>query len=96
MKVILEYCVYHFQNHLTFIFRIILCWTSYQPRYKPIRDKFPSLFENVVLNFFFQLDHQVDISLYLIEATPLHHSKGISWFEIIMMNFQSHFQLHGL
>jgi len=44
------------------------------PLYKPIRDKFPILFENVVLGSlesFFQLDHQVDISLYLMEATAL-------------------------
>jgi hypothetical protein len=44
------------------------------PLYDPIRDKFPSLFENVVLgslNSFFQLDHQGDISLYLKEATAL-------------------------
>ena len=36
--------------------------------YNAIREKFPSLLENVVLGSlksFFQLDHQVDISLYL-------------------------------
>ena len=36
------------------------------PLYKPIRDKLPSIYENVVLwslESFFQLDHQVDISL---------------------------------
>ena len=39
------------------------------PLYKPIKDKFPSLFENVILRSlksFFQLDHHVDISLYLV------------------------------
>ena len=48
------------------------------PLYNPIRDQFPSLFENIVpgsLKFFFQLDQQVDVSLYLAEATALHHSK---------------------
>ena len=51
------------------------------PLYKPIRDKFPSLFENVVLGslkYFFQLDHQVDISLYLKEATALHQSRELA------------------
>ena len=36
------------------------------PLYDPIRDKFQSLFEKVVLGilkFFFQVDQQVDISL---------------------------------
>ena len=49
------------------------------PLYNPIRDKFPSLFENVVpgnLKSFFKLDQQVDISLYLTEATTLCHSKN--------------------
>jgi len=43
--------------------------------------KFPSLFESVVLESlesFFQLDHQVDISLYLTEVTALRHSKKIA------------------
>ena len=42
------------------------------PLYDPIRDKFPSLVENVVLGSlksFFQMDHQDDISLFLLEAT---------------------------
>ena len=42
------------------------------PLYNPIRHNFPSVFENVVLGnlkSFFQSDHQVDISLYLTEAT---------------------------
>ena len=60
------------------------------PLHKPIRDKFPSLFENVVtgsLNSFFQLDQQVDISLYLMKVIAVRHS---NWFETIMMYFQSH------
>ena len=46
------------------------------PLYNLIRDKFPSLFENVILGSlksFFQLDHQVDISFYLMEAIALCH-----------------------
>ena len=51
------------------------------PLYNPIRDKFPSLFENVVprsLKSFFPLDQQVKISLYLTKATTLRHSKELS------------------
>ena len=50
------------------------------PLYKPIRFKFPSLFENVILEClksFFQLDHQVNISLCLMEVTALHHSREL-------------------
>ena len=50
------------------------------PLYNSIRDKFQSLFENVVLGSlksFFQLDHQVDISLYLMEATALRHCREL-------------------
>ena len=46
-----------------------------------IRDKFPSLFEDVVpgsLTSFFQLDHEVDISLYLIEVTALRHFRELA------------------
>ena len=46
------------------------------PQHNPIRDKCPSLFENITLGslmYFFQLDHQVDISLYLTEVIALHH-----------------------
>ena len=42
--------------------------------------KFPSLFENVVswsLKSFFELDQQVNISLYLTKATALHHSREL-------------------
>ena len=48
--------------------------------YNPIKDKFPSLIENVVLGSlksFFQLDQQVDINHYLIEATVLRHSREL-------------------
>ena len=47
----------------------------------PTRDKFPSLLENVVLGSlesFFQLDHQMDINLYLMEATALCHSRELA------------------
>jgi hypothetical protein len=50
------------------------------PPYNPIRDKFSSLFANVVpgsLKCSFQLDQLVRISLYLMKATALCHSKGI-------------------
>ena len=42
------------------------------PIYNFVRDKFQSLFENLILGSlqsFFQLDHQVDIGLYLMKAT---------------------------
>ena len=45
-------------------------------------DKFPSLFENVVLGrlkFSSRLDHQVDISLYLMEVTPVRCSRALAW-----------------
>jgi hypothetical protein len=51
------------------------------PLYEPIKDKFTSLFENVVLGSlkpFFQLDHQVDISLFLKEDTALHQFRGLA------------------
>ena len=47
-----------------------------RPLYNPIRDKYSSIYENIVprsLKSFFQLDQQVNISLYLTEATTLHH-----------------------
>ena len=54
------------------------------PLYKSIRDKFPSLFENVLLGSiesFFQLDHLVDITLYLTEPTALCHSRELLGFK---------------
>jgi hypothetical protein len=44
------------------------------PLYNSIRDKFPSLFENVILGSlesFFQSNHQVHISLHRTEAIIL-------------------------
>ena len=44
-----------------------------------MRDRFPLLFENAILLSLepcFQLDHQVDIGLYLTEATALHNSNA--------------------
>ena len=61
------------------------------PVYKPIRDKYPSLLDRVVLGSlksFLQLYHQVDISLYLTKTTPLHSKKNIL-FETIIMCFDS-------
>ena len=58
-----------------------VCFELECPMYNPIWDKFSSLFENVVLGSlksFFQLDHQVDISLYLTEATALRHSMKLA------------------
>jgi hypothetical protein len=43
--------------------------------------KFRLLFENEVLGglkYSFELDHQVDISLYLTEVTALHHSRELA------------------
>jgi hypothetical protein len=50
------------------------------PLYNPIRDKFQSLFEKAILaclKNFFQLDHHEDISLHIIVATALHHSREL-------------------
>ena len=64
------------------------------PLYKPYKDKFSSLFENVVLGSlksFFQLDHQVGIiSLYITKATTLHSKKLVgltpSWCDFNHIN----------
>ena len=52
------------------------------PLYNFIRDiKFQSLFEKVILGSlksFFKLDQQVDISMYLMEATTLCHSRKLA------------------
>ena len=53
------------------------------PLYTFIRYKFQALFEKLVLGslkYFFQLDHQVDINLYLTEAYRLHHSTIFIYF----------------
>ena len=50
------------------------------PLYKLIRVNFSTLFDNVVLGslkYFIQLDHQVDINLYLMEAIALCHSREL-------------------
>ena len=56
------------------VYFVCVCWNV--QCFNPIRLKFPSLFENVVpwslkYVFLFQLDHQVDNSIYLTEATTL-------------------------
>ena len=55
------------------------------PLYSSIRDRFVSLFHNIVLlgilKSFFQLDHQIDTSLckaYLTKANALCYSKEIT------------------
>ena len=51
------------------------------PLYNPIKDKFSSLFENIdlgSLESFFQLDQQVSISLYLLKAILLRHSRELT------------------
>ena len=60
------------------------------PQYNLTGYMFPSLFKNVILEnleSFFQLDHQIDISLYLMKAMLLHATIP---FETISMYFQSH------
>ena len=63
------------------------------PLYNSIRDEFPSLFENVVLGSlksFFHLIHQVDIGLYLTEASALHHSRELAGLKPTRCTSQSH------
>ena len=51
------------------------------PLNNPISEKFPWIFKNVVLGSlesFFQLDHQVGSSLYLIKAIALRHSRELT------------------
>ena len=56
------------------------------PLYNSIRDRFPSLFHNIIvlgtiLKSFFQLDHRINTSLckaYLIEANALRYSKDLT------------------
>jgi hypothetical protein len=46
-----------------------------------IREKFQSLFEKVVLGSFksfFQVDHRVEISRYIADATALRHSRELA------------------
>ena len=70
--------------------RHILCWDV--PYKTPIEDEFPSLCKHVVLvslKPFIHLYHQVNINLYLTEATALHHSKKSTGLKTILMYFQS-------
>ena len=65
--------------------RHISCWNEYT-LYNPIRDKFPSLFENFVLGSrksFFQSYQKVNISLYLRDATTLRHSRKLTTQDMI-------------
>ena len=51
------------------------------PLYNSIRDKFPSLSKKIIpgsLKSFFELDQQVNIRLYLTEATTLRHSRKLT------------------
>ena len=57
-----------------------------------MRDRFALLFENVILwrlKSFFQLDDQVDIRLYLTEATVLYHSRELASLKTITMYFHN-------
>ena len=50
--------------------------------YNSIKDRFPFMFQNVVLGsikFSFQMDHQVDITMYLVNTTTLCHSKELAF-----------------
>ena len=57
------------------------------PLYNSIKDKFQTLSENAILllsitfKSFFQLDHEVDISLYIMEATTLRHPTELASFK---------------
>ena len=65
------------------------------PLYNSFKINFQSLFEKVVLGSFkslFELDNQVEISVYLTEATALRHSQELagltsSWCQLIMLAF---------
>ena len=45
---------------------------------------------------FFQLEHEVDINLYLTEATTLRHSKVLAWNHIDVFHVPVIFWLPGL
>ena len=63
------------------MFHSYICIEVEYPLHNLVRDKFSSLFEDVILGSlktFFQLDQQVDISLYLMEATTLRHSRELA------------------
>ena len=69
-------CHFYSYNAIENEAHFVLEW----PLSNPIGDKFSSQFENVVPKDlkFFQVDQQVNISLYLTEATTLHHSKELT------------------
>ena len=51
------------------------------PLYHSIRRKFQSLFEKLVtgsLKYLFQVDHQLDISLYLTKVAALYRSRELA------------------
>ena len=59
--------------------RHILCWNV--PYMTLLEISFYHLLESIVpwsLKFFLQLHHQVDISIYLTEATAVHHSRELA------------------
>ena len=59
------------------------------PLYNSISDRFPSLFQNVILGnlkSFFQLNQQVDLSYYLKGGHCTLILKGISLFDTILMH----------
>ena len=59
--------------------RHIVCWSVLY--ITPLEIKSSSIFKNVAirsLESFFQLDHLVDISLHLTEATALHHFRALA------------------
>jgi hypothetical protein len=84
-----HFCSYNaVENEAHFVLECPLC--------NHVRDKFPSLFENVVLEnlkSFLQLNHQVDINLYLTKATALRHSRDLVDFKPSWCTFSpiSHF-----
>ena len=68
--------------------RHTLCWSI--PSSTPLEIGFVPLFTNVVLGSlksFFQLDHHVDICLYLTSPTTLDDSRDISFLDSILMYF---------
>jgi hypothetical protein len=68
-----------------------MCWSVLY--ITSLEISFQSLFENVVLGSLkslFQLDRQVDISLYLTEATVLCHSRELTDLKPTLCRLQSH------
>jgi hypothetical protein len=69
------------------------------PLYKSILIDFHLLFEKVVsgsLKSFFELDNQVKTSVYLTEATALHHSKELAVLAFQTKNSVSFHEWHRL